>query len=191
MIKKIGDNSRIAEKLRQWASSGGALLALGGALVAIAALVIGLNVGGLREELLWRIAKPRIESIAVLPFENLSHDPAQDYFADAMAGGLSNCLAQIGTLRVISRASVVQYKKSPKPLPEIARELNVDAIVEGGMLRSRDRVRITANLIYAPSNRHLWGQTYERDLRDILNLQGEISRAIAREIKAKLTPQQE
>jgi tetratricopeptide (TPR) repeat protein len=108
-----------------------------------------------------------------------------------MISGLNNYLGEIGTVRVIARTSVLQYKKAPKPLPEIARELNIDAVVEGGVLRSGDRLRISTNLIHASTNRRLWGQTYERDLRDILNLHAEISRAIALQIKARLTPQQE
>lgn len=191
MNEKTGNDNRIVRKPRQWASSRHGMLTLAGALVVIFGLVIGLNVGGLRKELVWRISPPRIESIAVLPFENLSRDPEQEYFADGITAGLANSLTQIGTVRVIARTSVGQYKKKPKPLPEIGRELNVAAVVQGGVLRSGDRVRISANLVHAPTNRHLWEQTYETDLRDILNLQAQVSRAVASEIKAKLTPQEE
>ncbi len=172
------------------ASSRRWIFALAGALVVVLALVIGLNVGGLREEILWRINPPRIRSIAVLPLENLSDDPAQGYFAKGMTAGLTDTLGQIGTLRVIARTSVTQYQKGPKSLPEIGRELKVDAVVRAGVLRSADRVRLTTDLFHAPTNRRLWGQTHERDLRDILTLLAEVSRAIALEIKAKLTPEQ-
>jgi TolB-like protein/Tfp pilus assembly protein PilF len=135
-------------------------------------------------------APPRIESIAVLPLENLSGDKEQEYFADGMTEELITDLGKISALRVISRTSVMRYKKSTKPLPEIARELNVDGIVEGSVLRSGDRVRITAQLIQAKAERHLWAESYERDLRDVLALQGEVARAIAREIQVKLAPQE-
>ncbi|MCL5005864.1 MAG: tetratricopeptide repeat protein, partial [Acidobacteria bacterium] len=133
---------------------------------------------------------PAIHSLAVLPLENLSGDPEQEYFADGMTGELITDLGTISALRVISRQSVMRYKDSKKPLPEIARELNVDAIVEGTVRRSGDRVRITANLLYAPTDRHLWSETYERDLRDVLSLQDEVARSIASQIKIKVTPQE-
>jgi Predicted integral membrane protein len=132
-----------------------------------------------------------IESIAVLPLENLSRDPEQEYFADGMTEALITNLGKISALRVISRQSVIRYKQTKKPLPEIARELNVDAIVEGTVQRAGNRVRITANLLHAPTDRHLWAESYERDLRDVLALQGEVAQAIAHEVQAKLTPQEE
>jgi len=128
-----------------------------------------------------------IESIAVLPLENMSGDPEQEYFADGMTEELIASLVQIGALRVISRTSVMRYKGARKPLPEIARELNVDAIVEGSVRRAGDRVRITAQLIDAAKDRHLWAKSYERDLKDVLALQGEVAQAIAQEIQVKLT----
>ncbi|MBI4467630.1 MAG: tetratricopeptide repeat protein, partial [Acidobacteria bacterium] len=134
---------------------------------------------------------PRIESIAVLPLENLSRDPEQEYFADGMTEALISDLAQISALRVISRTSVMQYKGVRRPLPEIARELNVDAVVEGSGQRVGDRVKITAQLIHAPTDKHLWAESYERDLRDVLTLQSEVARAITDEIKVKLTPQEQ
>ena len=138
-----------------------------------------------------RKARPgRIKALAVLPLENLSRDPEQEYFADGMTEALITDLAQIGALRVISRTSVMQYKGVRKPLPQIARELNVEAVVEGSVLRSGDRVRITAQLIHAATDQHLWAKSYERDLRDILALQSEVARAIAQEIQIKLTPQE-
>jgi TolB-like protein/DNA-binding winged helix-turn-helix (wHTH) protein/Tfp pilus assembly protein PilF len=159
--------------------------------IAVAGLLVGLNVRGWRDRFLMRAANPRIQALAVLPLENLSGDPTQDYFADGMTDELITSLGRIGALRVISRTSVMQYKSTKKPLPEIARELGVDAIVDGTVLRSGNRVRITANLLHAPTDRHLWAESYERDLRDVLALQNEVADAIAREIKLKLTPQEQ
>jgi TolB-like protein/tetratricopeptide (TPR) repeat protein len=123
--------------------------------------------------------------------ENLSHDPEQEYFADGMTDELIATLAKVGALKVISRTSAMQYKGAKKPLPEIARELNVDAVVEGTVLRFGDRVRITAELVHAPTDRHLWAETYESDLRDVLVLQSGVARAIASEIQVKVTPQEQ
>ena len=128
-----------------------------------------------------------IRSLAVLPLENLSHDPSQDYFADGMTDELITELGQISELRVISRTSAMTYKGARKPLPQIARELNVDAVVEGTVLRSGDQVRITAQLILAPADKHLWAQSYEGDLRQTLALQKQVARAIAEEIHIELT----
>jgi TolB-like protein/DNA-binding winged helix-turn-helix (wHTH) protein/Tfp pilus assembly protein PilF len=145
--------------------------------------------------LVWRIAKSRtdaaIQSIAVLPLENLSGDVAQEYFADGMTDQLITDLGQIGSIRVISRTSVMQFKGVHKPLPQIAQELTVDAIVEGTVLRSGDRVRITAQLIQASTDRHLWAETYQGDMRDVISLQNEVARAIADQIRTKFTPQQQ
>ena len=129
-----------------------------------------------------------VRSLAVLPLENLSSD-SQDYFADGMTEELITDLAQISTLRVISRTSVMPYKGARKPLPQIARELNVDAVVEGAVLRSGRQIRITAQLIQAPSDTHLWAKSYEGEVRDTLTLQKEVARAIAEQIRIKLTPQ--
>lgn len=131
-----------------------------------------------------------IRSIAVLPLENLSGDANQDYFADAMTDELITHLGQIGSLHVISRTSIMQYKGVRKPLPQIARELNVDAVIEGTVLRSGDRVRITAQLIEASSDKHLWAHAYERDLRDILGLQNAVAADIAEETRLQLTPRE-
>ena len=131
---------------------------------------------------------PRVRSLAVLPLENLSHDPHQEYFAEGLTEALITTLAKIGELRVVSRTSATQYKGVHKPLSEIARELGVDAIVEGTVLRVGRRVRITAQLIDAAKETHLWAESYERDLRDVLALQAELAKAIAREIRVKLTP---
>jgi len=133
----------------------------------------------------------RIDSIAVLPLENLSHDPEQEYFADGITEALITSLARIGSLRVISRTSAMRYKAVSKSLPEIGHELNVDAVVEGSVQRSGNRVRITAQLIRAATDQHLWADSYERDLGDVLALQDEVARAIAREIQIKLTLQEQ
>ena len=130
-------------------------------------------------------------SLAVLPLENLSRDPEQEYFAEGLTEALITTLAKIGELRVISRTSATQYKGVHKPLREIARELEVDAIVEGTVLRVGRRVRITAQLIDAPKETHLWAESYERDLRDVLTLQSEVAKAIAREVRVKLAPQEQ
>jgi TolB-like protein/Tfp pilus assembly protein PilF len=132
----------------------------------------------------------RIGSLAVLPLENLSHDPEQEYFADGMTEELITDLAKISALRVISRTSVMQYKGTRKTLPEIARELGVDGIVEGSVEKLGDRVRITAQLIAAPEDRHVRAESYERDSKDVLSMQDEVARDIAGEINAALTPQE-
>src|SRR5437899_7923229 len=131
---------------------------------------------------------PKFRSLAVLPLENLSHDPEQEYFAEGLTEALITTLAKIGELRVVYRTSAMQYKGVRKPLPEIAKELGVDAIVEGTVLRAGDRLRITAQLIDAARETHLWAESYERELCDVLALQSELARAIASEIRVKLTP---
>jgi TolB-like protein/Tfp pilus assembly protein PilF len=159
----------------------------------LASVVLTLAVAGLAYLLKFRIRPAAIpvftQSLAVLPIENLSRDPKQDFFSDGMTDALITDLAQIQTLRVISRTSVMQYKGARnKSLPEIAKELNVGAVLEGTVLWSGDRVRITAQLIEAGTDRHLWAKNYERDLRDILALQSEVSQAVAEEIRVKMTP---
>ena len=138
----------------------------------------------------WNYPSSKIRSLAVLPLENLSGDASQDYFAEGMTDELITHLGQISALRVISRASVMTYKNVRKPLAEIARELNVEAVVEGSVLRSGDRVRITAQLIELPADRHMWAQSYEGDLRDMLTLQNTVARAIAEQIRATLNRQE-
>ena len=132
-----------------------------------------------------------IRSLAVLPLESLSSDASQDYFADGMTEELISDLGQISTLRVISRTSAMVYKHARKPLPQIAHELNVDAVVEGTVLRSGDRVRITAQLIEASTDKHLWSQSYEGELRDTLTLQNKVAKAIADQIRINLNPQEQ
>jgi TolB-like protein/DNA-binding winged helix-turn-helix (wHTH) protein/Tfp pilus assembly protein PilF len=138
-----------------------------------------------------RPAPAGIRSLAVLPLENLSGDASQNYFADGMTDELITDLAQISALKVISRTSVMVYKGARKPLPQIARELNVDAVVEGTVLRSGDQVRITAQLIEASTDKHLWSQSYEGELRDTLALQSRVASAIADQIRINLTPQEQ
>jgi TolB-like protein/DNA-binding winged helix-turn-helix (wHTH) protein/Tfp pilus assembly protein PilF len=155
------------------------------------ALLLGLSILAA-----WRLrsnGRPpsNIRSLAVLPLENLSGDASQDYFADGMTDELITDLAQISALRVVSRTSVVMYKGTRKPLPEIARELNVDAVVEGTVLRSGEQVRITAQLIQAPADKHLWAESYEGNLRDTLALQNQVARAIAEQIRIELTPHEQ
>ena len=157
------------------------------ALATVAIALVAWTSGGWLGRLLGRSSSPPIKSIAVLPLQNLSHDPEQEYFADGMTDALITDLARIGSLKVISRTSSMQYKLSKKSLPEIARELNVDGIVEGTVQRSGDRVRITAQLIEAPKDRHLWAESYERELRDILSLQSEVARDISTKISATLS----
>ncbi len=127
-------------------------------------------------------------SIAVLPLRNLSGNPDEDYFADGMTEELITDLARLDGLKVISRTSVMQYKDTRKPLPEIARELGVDTILEGSVLRSGDRIRITADLIQAATDTHLWAERYERRLCDVLTLQSEVARDIAEQIQLELSP---
>jgi TolB-like protein/DNA-binding winged helix-turn-helix (wHTH) protein/Flp pilus assembly protein TadD len=134
---------------------------------------------------------PVIRSLAVLPLESLSADASEDYFADGITDELITDLAQISALRVISRTSVMAYKRARKPLPQIARELNVDAVVEGTVLRSGNQVRITAQLIQAPDDKHLWARSYEGDLRDTLALQNNVARAIADQVRINLTPREQ
>jgi TolB-like protein/tetratricopeptide (TPR) repeat protein len=134
---------------------------------------------------------PVIHSVAVLPFQNLSADSSQEYLADGITEALVTDLAQIHALRVISRTSSWSYKGTTKKLPEIARELDVDAVVEGSVVRSGDRVRVTAQLIAAPSDTHLWAQTYDGSMRDLLDLQSRVAQAIVQRVGVSLSPQEQ
>ena len=156
-------------------------------VVVVLAVLAALNVGGLRTRM---FTPPPIRSIAVLPLANLSGDASQEYFADGMTEALINDLGQVSALRVISRTSAMAYKGAKKPLKQIARELGVDAVVEGSVSRSGDRVRISAQLIRVKEERQLWAQSYERGLRDVLVMQGQIARAIVEQVRAKLTADQ-
>jgi TolB-like protein/Flp pilus assembly protein TadD len=149
--------------------------------------VIGLLVGIRRGPFLRGSSPVPIQSLAVLPLENLSGEAGWEYFADGMTAELITELAKISSLRVISRTSAMHYKRTRKPLKEIARELNVDAVVEGEVLNSNDRVRVTAQLIQTATDRHLWAETYERDLRDAVELQSEVAESITNAIKARVT----
>jgi len=159
-------------------------IAFGIAAVAILGLV------SLRQRLFARRSGPAIQSVAVLPLTNLSTDADQDYFADGMTDALITDLGKIGALRVISRTSVMQYKGTKKPLPEIARELNVDAIIEGAVSRSGNHLRITANLVQASPEKHLWAQSYDSEVSDVLTLEGQLAQSVAREIQVTLTPKE-
>ena len=158
--------------------------------IVIVAGVLVWNSGGLRDRLLNRPGSSRIQSLAVLPLANLSGDSSQDYFADGMTEALITNLSKIRALKVISRTSVMQYKGARKPLPQIARELGVDGILEGSVQRSGGRVQVTAQLINAATDTHLWAETYERDLRDVLVLQSEVASTVAREIRVAITPEE-
>ncbi len=165
-------------------------LAIGGVVMLMAALV-GFNVAKWRERLLSQASPGRVKSLAVLPLVNLSRDPEQEYFADGMTEALITELAQISALRVISRTSVMQYKGTQKALPQIAKELRVDAVLEGSVQRSDHKVGIMVQLIHAPTDRNMWAKPYERELRDVLALEREVARTIAREIQVKLTSQEQ
>ncbi len=154
--------------------------------VAATAVVLLTGTGRLRERLLASREASRITSIAVLPLENLSGDSQEEYFADGMTEELITALGNIRGLRVISRTSVMRYKGTAKPVPQIGRELNVDAVIEGSVTQSGGRLRLTANLIHAPSDRHLWAGAYDADLKDILALRRELARTIARQVRATL-----
>ena len=151
---------------------------------------LGLNVLGLRDWVSSNLTPAPIDSIAVLPLRNFSGDPEQEYLADGMTEALIADLAKIGALKVISRTSAMRYKDSEKALGDIASELNVDSILEGSVLRVGDRVRITAQLIDIHTETALWGETYERNFRDLLVLQSEVARAVAEEIEVAVTPEE-
>jgi len=156
-------------------------------LVLLLAVVVGLSAGKLREWLRNPAAVAPIASLAVLPLQNLSGDPAQDYFADGMTDELITGLAKLGNLRVTSRTSVMRYKNTMEPLPQIAQELNVDAVVEGTVVRSGNRVRIRTQLIRASPEQNLWAESYDRELRDVLSLQSEAAHDIIAHVQGKLS----
>jgi TolB-like protein/tetratricopeptide (TPR) repeat protein len=159
----------------------------------IAAVTIdaGLAAPAIGARISERLTSERFPSLAVLPFANLSGDPAQDYFADGIAEALLTELGKISALRVISRQSMMRYEGTKKSVPQIARELMVDAVVEGSVLRVGDRVRVSVQLIEATPEGHLWANSYDREVRDVLALHGEMARTVAREIRVTLTPQEE
>lgn len=166
-------------------------LAIGVAAAAILALLLATNIGGIRDRLLGRSASSRIESLAVLPLENLSGSPEQDYLAAGIHEALITDLAKLtGFRRVIARSSVKRYEKTTLTPQQIAKELGVDALLTGTVLRSGNRVQITAHLISASENQ-IWSERYDREFRDVLSLQNEIVAALTREIKLQLTPQEQ
>jgi TolB-like protein/DNA-binding winged helix-turn-helix (wHTH) protein/Tfp pilus assembly protein PilF len=175
---------------RRWLVSVRRLTWIPGLLaIALITAAFAFNIAGIRSRVFARSVPP-IHSIAVLPLENLSGDPSQEYFADGITDALITELAQFSSFRVISRTSAMHYKGSRQPLPAIARELNVDAIIEGSVTRVGNRVRINVQLLEARSDHHLWAKTYDRDTREIMSLQQDVADSIAHEIQAKLTPQE-
>jgi serine/threonine-protein kinase len=166
------------------------IVAAGVGMALVAAVLVLWKLAGPRQRPAVSAAAAEIKSLAVLPLENLSHDPAQDYFADGMTDELISKLSKISALRVISRTSAMHYKGLKKPMPEIARELRVEAVVEGSVFRSNDRVRINARLIRVANDRQIWAESYERDLRDVLALQSDVASAIVREIRINVAPQE-
>jgi TolB-like protein/DNA-binding winged helix-turn-helix (wHTH) protein len=164
------------------------LAALATAVTCLGIVTVA-NVGGVRNWMArrWQ-ATPQISAMAVIPLENLSRDPEQEYFADGMTDALITDLAKMGSVRVASRTSIMRYKGTKKSIGEIGRDLNVDAVVEGTVTRSGDRVRITAQLIQVSTDMHLWAEAYERDAREILNLQSEVATDIARRINIMVRP---
>jgi TolB-like protein/DNA-binding winged helix-turn-helix (wHTH) protein/Flp pilus assembly protein TadD len=161
------------------------------AVAALTVLIAGVSAAGWRSRVLSKHASPTIRSIAVLPLQNLTGDPNRDFFVDGMTETLATELAQIHSLRVSSRTSSSRFKHANLSSEEIARQLNVDALLEGAVLESRSRVRITVQLIQAHSNKHLWAKQYDREPVDILNLQREIAQAVAAEIPLNLQPAEE
>jgi TolB-like protein/DNA-binding winged helix-turn-helix (wHTH) protein len=160
------------------------------ALFLLAGSLVGFNVGGIRTRAFAGSRTARIQSLAVLPLANLSGDSSQDYFADGMTDELITMLAKNPSLRVVSRTSVMQYKGVRRPVREIALELGVDGILEGSVARSGNRVHMTAQLIHAASDTHVWAESYDRDFKDALSLPSELSQTIAREVTLAATPAQ-
>ena len=165
---------------------------ISGAGLAIAFLLaVGLNVGGLRYPLFGGVAPGEITSIAVLPLDNLMNDPEQDWLVDGMYEMLITELSKISALTVISRTSAMLYTDSDKSVPEIARELGVDAIIEGSVLRARKTVRVTIQMVDGRTDRHLWADNFDREMTDIFALHSDVARAVAHEIQIALTPEEE
>ena len=174
---------------RRAAGGAGRRIGMPVAAVLLGAIAVTFGVEGLRERITGAAGHPRIRSLAVLPLANLSGDPAQEYFADGMTEELITALAPIPSLKVISRTSIMRFKSTTQPIGDIAHTLGVDAIVEGSVLHAGNRVRITAQLIEASSDRHLWAKSFERDFRDVLALQSDVARDIASEIQLQVSPQ--
>ncbi len=190
-LERLGASVTTQARRRSgWPRRSRALALAGGLTVLVASALITFNFRRMREHLLGLVGSVRIDSIAVLPLTNLSGDSEQEYLADGITEDLITTLAQIGKLKVISRTSVMQYKDARAPLSAIARQLNVGAVVEGSVRRSGGRVRVTAQLIDAATDRHLWAKTYDRDVGDIIALESEIAQAISDGISLKLTPEE-
>ena len=185
-LRRLAAGQAVSAPKRQRSGPKWAALGVIGVL-AVAVALIGLDVGGVRERLLGA-GGARIASLAVLPLDNLSGDTGQEYVADGMTEALITDLGKIGALRVIARPSVMRFKDTTLSLTEVARQLRVDALVVGSVTALGDQVRITAQLIRAADERQLWAERYERDVRDVLQLQGEIARAIADRVSAVVTP---
>ncbi len=151
-------------------------------VAGVIVVLVRMNSSSTRDGLFTRSVRPQIHSLAVLPLENLSGDPAQEYFADGMTDEVITMLAKNTGLRLVSRTSVMQYKKVHRPLADVARELRVDGILEGSVERSGNRVHINAQLIYAPKDMHLWAESYDRDLNDLTSLQSDLAQDIARQV---------
>jgi TolB-like protein/DNA-binding winged helix-turn-helix (wHTH) protein len=160
---------------------------IAGLVGAFVALLV-VQAGRWRDRQKNRSDSEPIRSVAVLPLQNLSNDPEEEYFADGMTDELITQLAQVRQLKVVSKTSIMQYKGVRRPLPQIGRELGVDAVVEGSILRSGNRVRITAQLIRAATDRHIWAKAYEGDVKNVLSLQALVAEAITEEVKLGLTP---
>jgi TolB-like protein len=173
-----------------WNSWTGVLAGFGIAIATAAILVAG-NVYGLKTWLFGTAVRPSFHSLAVLPLDNLTQNPNQDYFADEMTEELITQFSKLGDLKVISRTSAMQYKGTKKTLPQIASELHVDAVVEGAVQLAGDRVRITAQLVNGATDEHIWAETYDRELSNVLLLQSEVASDIAKQIDLRLTPQQQ
>ena len=170
------------------------LFLVAGTILIVAILLFAVDAGGLRSKVVLSRAgtQPQIRSLAVLPLTNISGDPEQESLADGMTEELITELSRIGSLKVVSRTSVMQYKgEKKKPLPQIGRELNVDAVMEGSVLRAGNRVRIVTHMIYAPGDRSLMAETYEGDLHDIFKMQREVAESITIKVRAKLTPEEQ
>jgi TolB-like protein/DNA-binding winged helix-turn-helix (wHTH) protein/Tfp pilus assembly protein PilF len=184
-VREVRENGDAPESSAPAPRSGRKWLVVGGlaALVLLAAITYVLSPV--------RSTLPEIRSLAVLPLDNLSGDPAQEYFADGMTEALIGNLARIRALKVVSRTSVMRFKKDSRPsLPQIAQALNVDAVIEGSVQRTGDRVKISTQLIHARTDTHLWAREYERELTDILKLQSEVARSVAEEIRIQITAEE-
>jgi len=168
-----------------WLAGFGAL-----AVIAVVAILVGFDGHAWRDRLFVHATKPRIQALAVLPLANLSGDAEQEYFADGMTEELTIELGKVSAARVISRQSIMQYKGSKKPLQEIAQELNVDAILEGAVERSGNRVRVGIRLYQISPERQLWAKQFDGDIRDVLRLQDDIARGVSDEIQINLTSQE-